>query len=68
MEQTLITTVLWMLFGLTGIAWLIATFILSYHWRSYSDRRDVHIARAQHWYYGISILIFVVSALLIFTL
>lgn len=65
MDITISTTILWSIWVAALIFFGVSTGILAFHWKSYSSEDDKNIRRAQHWYYGISIFILLITTLLI---
>ena len=62
-----LTTFLWVLWGAGVGVFLGASWILHYHWSSYS-RDDRGIRKARRWYYGVSGVVLVLAAISIMAL
>ena len=67
MSLETISTILWVALAILFGAWLVVSWVLSYHWRTYS-RSSKPIKRASRIYYAVSLGIFIVSAILIASL
>jgi hypothetical protein len=60
-------TLLWVLLAVTVGAWIVASWVLTYHWKTYTKNNRV-VNRTLKIYYIVSICIFIVMGILIVTL
>lgn len=61
---TLSPTVLWVLLALILGVWIVASWVLTYHWKTYT-KNDVTVSKTLRTYYIVSICIFITAGILI---
>ncbi|MCI0619797.1 hypothetical protein L0Y40_02055 [Candidatus Wolfebacteria bacterium] len=60
-------TALWIVLAIVFGAWLVVSWILSYHWHTYTKGSHA-IRRVMVIYFGVSLVIFITEALLIISI
>lgn len=61
---TLSSTLLWALLAILFGAWIVASWVLTYHWKTYTKDNQV-VGRTLKIYYIVSICIFITTSILI---